>query len=250
MTWRPWEDVLALVELAAPTACGGCGAPGSRWCDACATLLAAAARHAGPWSPTPCLPGMPPTWSAAPYAGEVREAVVAWKDGGRADLTPVLAPVLRAVLCAALTGAPHVRDALRPGNRLVVVPAPSARAGTRARGEHRVAALARVAVRGLPGGGKVVDGLRLTRRVSDQAGLDASARRRNLAGAVTARPSLEALLEGAPCVVVDDVVTTGATLVECTRALRAAGAGPVVAATVAATRRRGRGGLEELRRAD
>ena len=57
-------------------------------------------RGAGPWSPTPSPPGLPPTWSAAPYAGEVRQAVVAWKDGGRADLTPVLAPVLRAVLAA------------------------------------------------------------------------------------------------------------------------------------------------------
>lgn len=250
MTWRPWEDVLALVELAAPSACGGCGAPGARWCSDCAALLAVAAGHAAPWSPTPCPPGMPPTWSAAPYAGQVREAVVAWKDGGRADLTPVLAPVLRAVLAAALAGTPVLQDVVRSGDRLVVVPAPSARAGTRARGEHRVAALARVALRGSPRCGTVVEGLRLTRRVRDQAGLGAEARRRNLKGAIAVRPALATRLRGAPCVVVDDVVTTGATLVECARALCEAGAGPVVAATLAATRRRGPGGLEELRRAD
>ncbi|WP_122262322.1 ComF family protein [Ornithinimicrobium cerasi] len=244
MPWRPWEDVLALVELAAPTACAGCGAAGVRWCVGCDVLLAVAASRAGPWSPTPRPPGMPPTWSAAAYADEVRAAVVAWKDGGRADLTPVLAPVLRAVLAAALDGSPAHRDALRTGGRVLLLPAPSARASTRARGEHRVLTLTGAALRGLPRSGLVrVDGLRLVRRVADQAGLGSRARSANLAGAVRARPALVRVLEGTPCVVVDDVVTTGATLVECARALREAGAGPVVAATVAATRRRGRGDL-------
>lgn len=239
MRWRPHDDLLALVELAAPTACAGCGVAGVRWCRRCARLLSAAADAAAPWSPTPRPPGMPPTWSAAAYADEVRTAVVAWKDGGRADLTPVLAPVLREVLSAALSGSPGHLHAVRSGGRVALVPAPSARAGTRARGEHRVAAVTRAAARGTARSGLVVvDGLRLGRRVADQAGLGAGARRANLAGAVVVRRGAAADLAGRPCVVVDDVVTTGATLAECARALRASGAGAVVAVTLAATRRR------------
>ncbi|AXH95826.1 ComF family protein [Ornithinimicrobium avium] len=83
----------------------------------------------------------------------------------------------------------------------------------------------------------VLDGLRLARAVVDQAGLGADDRARNLCGAVRVRDRLVSRLQGRPCVLVDDVVTTGATLQECARALRAAGCGPVVAVTLAATRR-------------
>ncbi|MGC5583301.1 ComF family protein [Ornithinimicrobium sp. W1665] len=236
MPWRPGQDLLDLLELAAPAACGGCGEAGTRWCPACADALA----DGGPrrWTPTPCPPGFPPTWTGTAYRDLARSAVVGWKDGGRADLTPALAVPLRAVLAAALDGSPEHLAALGGGGPVPVLPAPSARASTRARGEHRVEALARTALRGRRSVLPVVDGLRLGRRVADQAGLDAGQRRRNLAGAVVVRPTAVARVEGAPCIVVDDVVTTGATLVECARALVTAGAGPVVAVTLAATHRR------------
>lgn len=239
MPWRPWEDVLALVELVAPTACGGCGRAGERWCPACdAELTSTEPRR---WAPTPCPPGLPPTWSGPAYDGPVRAAVVAWKDGGRADLTAVLAPVLREVLSRALAAAPEHRDALVTGGRVAVVPAPSGRASTRRRGEHRVRALAEAATRGAGRALPVLDVLALARAVADQAGLGSAERARNLDGAVTVRGQGAARVRGRPCVVVDDVITTGATLQECARALRAAGSGPVLAVTVAATRRRGTG---------
>jgi len=77
------------------------------------------------------------------------------------------------------------------------------------------------------------------RRVRDQVGLGVDDRAANLAGALWVPPGWAARLGGRPCLLVDDVVTTGATLAEAARALRAAGSGPVVAATVAATARRG-----------
>lgn len=238
MPWRPWEDVLALVELAAPSACAGCGLAARRWCGACAAALLATPPRS--WSPTPCPPGLPPTWAGPPYEGRVRTALVAWKDGGRADLTEVLAPVLRDVLAVALGSSPPHRRAVDGGRGVLVLPAPSARASSRRRGEHRVGRLVRVALAGAAPSRRL-DGLQLVRPVADQAGLGAAERHRNLAGAVRVRPSLERWLQGRPCVVVDDVVTTGATLAECARALREAGAGPVVAVALTATRRRGSG---------
>ncbi|WP_134772685.1 ComF family protein [Ornithinimicrobium flavum] len=235
MPWRPTQDLLALVELAAPSACAGCGLPGSRWCADCGTFLAASRPR--PWRPTPCPPGLPPTWAGLAYRGPARAALVAWKEDGRVDLTPVLARALRPVLAAALQGsAPHAR-AVRAGRPVVLVPAPSARAGVRARGRRPVPELARATTPR----GPVVEALRLVRRVRDQAGLTAGERATNLRGAVAVRPGRGDRLRGVPCVLVDDVVTTGATLQECARALLAAGSGPVVAVTVCATVRRGPG---------
>lgn len=150
------------------------------------------------------------------------------------ELTPVLATVLQAAVAGALAGsAPHTAAVLA-GSPVALVPAPSAAMSVRARGRRPVRELAVAASRP----GLVVDALRLVRRVQDQAGLSAQDRSANLDRAVEVRPRARNALSGVPCVLVDDVVTTGATLAECARALRASGAGPVVAATVAATRRR------------
>jgi predicted amidophosphoribosyltransferase len=71
------------------------------------------------------------------------------------------------------------------------------------------------------------------RRVADQAGLTATARSTNLTGALQARLDLR----GVRVIVVDDVVTTGATLTEAARALRDAGAEVPAAAVIATTER-------------
>jgi predicted phosphoribosyltransferase len=74
------------------------------------------------------------------------------------------------------------------------------------------------------------------RRVRDSAGLDAAERRANLAGRF--RPLPAAVPDDARLVLVDDVVTSGATLTEAARELRTAHDTPVLAAVVAATPRR------------
>lgn len=69
-----------------------------------------------------------------------------------------------------------------------------------------------------------VDALVRTRRTPSQAGLAGRARRRNVSGAFKVRPSRLAALKDKRVLLVDDVLTTGATLSACTRALKRAGA--------------------------
>ncbi|WP_207386208.1 ComF family protein [Protofrankia symbiont of Coriaria ruscifolia] len=139
---------------------------------------------------------------------------------------------------------------------VVLVPVPSTRAAVRRRGFDHVRRLADGATRVLCRAGvptRVVPMLRSARPVADQAGLTATDRVTNLDGAFVLRHGLEgqrrrdhaAFVSGVPggrdgCgvpeplfVVIDDVVTTGATLSEATRVLRA-GAVPVSVVAVSA----------------
>jgi predicted amidophosphoribosyltransferase len=121
------------------------------------------------------------------------------------------------------------------------VPVPSTRAARRARGGDHVARLARVAARvAAPRGGpaRVVAPLDWICAVEDSARLDAAARAENVRHAMRAAPPPG---PGVSAVVIDDIVTTGATLRETARALHAAGWRVDGAAVVAATPRRARG---------
>lgn len=207
-----------LLDLVLPRSCAGCGAPGRTLCPACSLLLGSPRPHA----PTPPPPGMPPLVAASSYDGAVREVLLAHKEHGRLGLTRPLGAALAAALL--------LLD-LPPG--VVLVPVPSSRAAVRQRGHDHARRLASAAARRSPGA-RASALLVPTRRVADQAGLDAGARAANLSGALRARRPLG----GLRVVVVDDVVTTGATLAEAARALRSAGADVVGAAVVAATTRR------------
>jgi predicted amidophosphoribosyltransferase len=184
-----------------------------------------------------------------PYQGAARAALVNFKDNGRRDLVEVLTPVLTEALLAGLLaggplpGGPLSGDPLPsgqlPDGPVIVVPAPSARGNVRRRGDRPLELLARGALRSLPRPMRppLVQALRLRRPVADQAGLDSRGRAANLSGAMTVPPRWRPRLAGARCVVVDDVITTGATLAEAARALWEFGAVDVLAVTVAATRR-------------
>jgi predicted amidophosphoribosyltransferase len=118
---------------------------------------------------------------------------------------------------------------------------PSSRQARRARGDAPLRALALQAVRTFHRHEVVVaDVLRPRRRVLDQAGLGAAARRVNLEHALEVRTGRRRPPAGTLCLLVDDVVTTGATLVEATRALRSGGLDVVGAAAICATPRRAR----------
>lgn len=241
------RSLAATLELALPTTCGGCGIPGATWCAECAGE-AGHSRYVGgarQVCPTPCPVGpvgFPPTWAASPYGAATRAALVAFKDGDRRDLVAVLAPMLSGAMAAALAADPHLRAVLASGNGPVfVVPVPSSTAAVRRRGDAPLEQLTRAAVRqvGLSERELVVSSaLRLRRRVADQAGLDHTQRADNLERAMRVRSRWRASVHGVTALLVDDVLTTGATLMEAARALSAGGASHVAAATVAATERR------------
>jgi predicted amidophosphoribosyltransferase len=205
--------------------------------------------------PHPAPRGLPVCAAGANYAGRVRRAVIAYKERGRRDLA---APLASAVL-AALAVLPSAVAALRrPGVRVLLVPVPASRAGWRARGVDHVAAIAQQAVR--QNGSLPEQRLRVgwagllapARRVVDQAGLTAASRAANVAGSLCVRAgAASAAARGSPIfVLLDDVLTSGATLAEAARALRAAGVQPSGAVVVAGVRRTKQPGLPALSRGE
>jgi predicted amidophosphoribosyltransferase len=212
--------VRALGLLAVPVECAGCALPDVPLCPACRRRLdASPVAVAAPAVPVPVR-------ACVPYEGAVSRAVVAWKDRGRLDLTPVLARPLATAVLATIDGAGGRAD------RVLLVPVPSSARARRIRGADVAVLLAARAARDVRRSGgavRVARLLRQRRRVTDQAGLAAGARTRNVSGAFTVRRGLlgrpaGGLPPGAAVVVVDDVVTTGASAAEACRALTAAGA--------------------------
>jgi predicted amidophosphoribosyltransferase len=210
-----------LLDLVLVRACDGCGCPGPALCSACRALLRGA--PVGQVRPDPCPPGLPPVAAFGAYDGVLRGLLLAHKERGRTGLA--------APLGAALAAAVRCLDA----GPAVLVPVPSAPAAVRTRGHDHAWRLARAAARRLADGSSAARVLVPARRVADQAGLSHAARAANLDGALTARAG-----QSLRVVVVDDVVTTGATLVEAARALGAAGHVVLGAAVVGATERRRR----------
>jgi ComF family protein len=79
----------------------------------------------------------------------------------------------------------------------------------------------------------VVDLLKRLRATPSQAGLNARERRRNVARSISVNPARAAKLRGKNVLLIDDVLTTGATVDACTRVLKAAGARGVDVLTLA-----------------
>jgi predicted amidophosphoribosyltransferase len=196
-------------------------------CPACAAALAGVAPFGVPGLPD----GLPPVVAAGAYADTLRKMLLAAKERHALGLLPLLGGRLAAAVA---------RVALDSGqvSALVLVPVPSLPAQVAARGVDLTASLARAAAVRLRSAGlgvSVQRGLALARRPEDQAGLDRIQRLANLAGALRA---VGAPASG-PVVVVDDIVTTGATLAEAVRACRAGDGDVIGGAVVAATMRGG-----------
>jgi ComF family protein len=192
--------------------CARCGQPTDRPAAAC-TACAGADPGPGP---------IDATLAAADYAPPLDRVVTALKFGRRLALARPLGELLAARWLGALPAVPL--DGL--------VPVPLGDRRLAQRGFNPSLEMARAMSAALPVPLPVLAGrLRRVRETPPQSGLGLAERRRNLLGCFACRTRLDGLRVG----LVDDVMTSGSTIAEAARALRAAGAASVVAIVVART---------------
>ncbi|MCV6963659.1 phosphoribosyltransferase [Mycobacterium intermedium] len=210
-----------MLDLILPLECGGCGLPGTQWCAACAAELVV--RPDQPHLVSPRADPQVPVFALGRYVGARRQALLAMKDHGRGDL---VAPMARALavgvhrlLCWGMVETP-----------LTMVPAPTRRSAARRRGGDPVTRMAEAAVAGCPDIA-VVRALRMKAFARDSVGLGTSDRERNIANRVVLRTKQRPRDE---VVLVDDIVTTGATARESVRVLLNAGVRVAAVLTIAA----------------
>ena len=154
------------------------------------------------------------------HGGAVADALARFKYGGEEPLARSLGMLLR----AGLDGRGGVAELD------VVIPVPLHLRRLRARGFNQAYLLAGyLGVPSLTRGGAILERVRDT---PPQAGLSARERKTNVDGAFRVRPGRERAIMGARVLLVDDVLTTGATANECARILRDAGADAVSIAVV------------------
>ncbi|KAB8292739.1 ComF family protein [Bifidobacterium avesanii] len=221
---RAWERELR--DLLLPRGCAGCDRPDETLCADCRALFltgrAWTLRRDG--IAVPC-------FACADYRGAARNAVLAWKDHDDVELDADFADAMRALgaaACGSVVGAVDV-DA--------VVPVPSSAASRRRRGRAHVRPLAKGVAAGLKPcgagtGPRIADVLRIGGAGAKSVavgGVRGRAHRLDDRVRVAGGGRGSETLRGRRVALVDDIVTTGATLAHCALAVRAAG-GVVVAA--------------------
>lgn len=180
-----------MLELLFPKSCAGCGAAGVSLCASCQEEL-----RRVPHRVSCTVDPRVPVWALSPYAGAHRQLVISMKERGRRDACAYVGAAVRAAVdfLAARGELPFAVD-------LTLVPAPTRARSARLRGGDTVTAVC------VSSGLSTVPCVQHRSSVRDSVGLDAAARRRNLAEGVD-------LLQvpPSPVLLVDDVVTTGATV--------------------------------------
>lgn len=219
-----------LADLVLPTGCAGCGAERVTLrrgvCTACVTAVHALTPRDA--RPTPAPAGLPWSFTLGLYAQPLSNLIVAYKDRGRHGLAAPLGVLLASVVIMATDDRPAV-----------LVPIPDAPKAARERHGDHMARLVRACTRTLRASGRDVLSAYPLRGVGKQDSLYLSAAGRAAAAGFGTRD--RRLPADRLVVLVDDVMTTGATLAAGTQALRRMGVAVGACATLAATERRSYG---------
>ena len=200
-----------------PVECAGCEEVDRGLCDECAFGLIAQPRIHG-------TPQHLAVHYAVRYEGPVRRVLLAFKNHHRTDLAR---PLAKAFMPALLRAVAAAEEGVSPAKPLEVVAVPSSRHAFRTRGYQPMKLVLRAA------GIRHARVLRVAQEIHSQKLLNAQQRESNVHGAFIATRSLV----GIRVIIVDDVLTTGATIDEAARAVRAAGGTVVGAATIGFTPR-------------
>ncbi len=219
------RSLAALLDLALPPVCAGCGVEGQPLCRECRPALDAR-RALAPGTQIGLLDGPPDPlvrleW-CAPFAGVARRALHTIKYAGERRLAIPLGDAVAA------------RWARAGGPADVVVPVPVHASRRRERGYDQAELIAATTARRL--GVPEVAAVERVRATTAQYRLDRRHRAANVADAFAIRRGVEAWVAGRHVLLVDDVVTTGATLAATARVLLEAGAATVSGITVARER--------------
>lgn len=233
------QSLAPLVDLVFPPRCPSCGAgiaaqdglcatcwaqlvlPGEPCCALCQRPFGEGEAGNGAMC-APCMADPPRHDGIAAgtlYSAESRKLVLAFKHARRIALAPMLARLINAQL-------PDL------DGQWLVVPVPLHRFRLWKRGYNQSALLAREIAR-LRGQHVMVDGLIRRKHTPPLGGLGRLARARTMSGAIALNPRHAATIKGASIVLVDDVLTSGATSGACVSALKRAGAQKVVIACFA-----------------
>lgn len=249
--------VSEMLDFFVPPTCAGCGAETVTLCGRCLSELASPVRATWPRY------GRLPVVGAGEYTSALRSCLVAYKEHDRRDLVRVLGILLaRAVLAviehASASGLPSPRPSgvPNPGPSgspspgpsdgrfaapTLLVPVPATREALRRRGANHVEVLGRRAAGLLRAEGLAVTCTDLLEVVAhrDQVGFGSRARRRNVRGTHRVADGASGRGPGAPdarsaasVIVLDDICTTGSTVAESARALRASGMVPCGVAVI------------------
>ena len=214
-----WEKLIAWLW---PARCDGCNVRGEYLCAACAATLARSTEAAPPG-----------TLALYDYADpRIKRLIWRLKYRGHRALAGEGGRLLHDGLLETLAEAEEWQPALLGEPRLLL-PAPLAAGRRRRRGYNQAAELARALARASPELWELQTGwLIKIRETPSQVSLrDRRARLNNLRGAFALGPA--ALVRGRRVLVVDDVITTGATMAEARRVLQAAGAKSVLGLALA-----------------
>ncbi len=209
------EALLDAYAVLCPVNCAGCGADDRYLCALCRAALV-------PDLSVRLVGGMR-VHCGLDYESRGRRVILAYKEQGRTDVASALAVPLAAAVRAAIAASPLASGSSPVALALV----PTGRAAFRRRGYDPVRLLVRRA------GGRPERVLLPARTTATQKALGVEDRAQNMRGAFVATRRLD----GRRFILVDDILTSGATLTEAARAISAAGGEVLGGATLAFTRR-------------